>query len=46
MDAAFKPGTTEHTFTGSEKFKWAQILIRTTNAPTTLLKSVASTPEE
>jgi len=43
--APFKPGTAEHTFTGSEKMKWAQILIRTTNAPTTLLKSVALTPE-
>ncbi len=43
--APFKPGTTEHAFTGSDKMKWAQILIRTTNAPTTLLKSVAITPE-
>ncbi len=43
--APFKPGTTEHVFTGSDKIKWAQILIRTTNAPTTLLKSVAVTPE-
>ncbi|MEY4199555.1 MAG: hypothetical protein RLZZ265_1295, partial [Verrucomicrobiota bacterium] len=42
----FKPGTTYHVFTGSDKMKWAQILIRTTNAPTTLLKSVAITPEE
>lgn len=45
VDAAFKPGTTEHAFTGSDKLKWAQILIRTTNSPTTLLKSVAITPE-
>ncbi len=45
VDAAFKPGTAEHAFTGSEKMKWAQILIRTTNSPTTLLKSVAITPE-
>lgn len=44
--APFKPGTTEHAFTGSDKMKWAQILIRTTNAPTTLLKSVALTPEK
>lgn len=43
--APFKPGTTEHAFTGSDKLKWAQILIRTTNAPTTLLKGVAITPE-
>lgn len=43
--APFKAGTTEHAFTGSDKMKWAQILIRTTNAPTTLLKSVAITPE-
>lgn len=43
--APFKPGTTEHTFTGTDKMKWAQILIRTTNAPTSLLKSVAITPE-
>ncbi|MFM8470766.1 MAG: hypothetical protein ACKODH_12525 [Limisphaerales bacterium] len=43
--APFKPGTAEHTFTGSDKMKWAQILIRTTNAPTTLLLSVALTPE-
>jgi len=43
--APFKPGTTGHAFTGTEKMKWAQILIRTTNAPTTLLKSVALTPE-
>lgn len=43
--APFKPGTTEHAFTGSEKMKWAQILIRTTNAPTTLLRSVAISPE-
>ncbi len=46
VDAPFKPGTTYHVFTGSDKMKWAQILIRTTNAPTTLLKSVAITPEE
>lgn len=45
VDAAFKPGTTEHAFTGSDKMKWAQILIRTTNAPTSLLKSIAITPE-
>ena len=45
VDAAFKPGTAEHAFTGSEKMKWAQILIRTTNAPTSLLKSIAITPE-
>lgn len=44
--APFKPGTTEHAFTGSDKMKWAQILIRTTNAPTTLLKSIALTPEQ
>lgn len=44
--APFKPGTTEHAFNGSDKMKWAQILIRTTNAPTTLLKSVAITPEK
>ncbi len=43
--APFKPGTAEHAFTGSDKMKWAQILIRTTNAPTTLLRSVAITPE-
>lgn len=43
--APFKPGTTEHAFTGSDKMKWAQILIRTTNAPMTLLKSVAISPE-
>ena len=46
VDAAFKPGTSEHAFTGSDKFKWAQIIIRTTNAPTTLLRSVAITPEK
>ncbi len=44
--APFKPGTNEHAFTGSDKMKWAQILIRTTNAPTTLLKSVAITAEK
>lgn len=42
--APFKPGTIEHTFIGADKMTWAQILIRTTNAPTTLLKSVAITP--
>ncbi len=44
VDAPFKPGTTDHVFTASDKLKWAQILIRTTNAPTTLLRSVAITP--
>jgi hypothetical protein len=39
-----KPGTEELKFTGSEKFAWAQVIIRTTNAPQTLLKFVAVSP--
>lgn len=41
---SLKPGQTELPFTGSEKFAWAQVIIRTTNAPQTLLKSVAISP--
>ena len=40
-----KPGTTEHKFNGSEKFVWAQVILRTTNAPASLLKHVAVVPE-
>ncbi|MBI3876639.1 MAG: hypothetical protein HY300_11935 [Verrucomicrobia bacterium] len=39
-----KPGQTELPFTGSDKFAWAQVIIRTTNVPQTLLKSVAVSP--
>ncbi len=39
-----KPGQTELPFTGSDKFVWAQVIIRTTNAPQTLLKAVSVSP--
>jgi len=42
--APLKPGQTELKFTGSEKFAWAQVIIRTTNAPQTVLKSVSVSP--